>query len=563
MAAKSSASSLVLLCRAGLKSRYFVTGLVSAYLSAHAAHAQQKMDGADVIRAKRDQAALAARAGKLGTAISQLEQLSLQAPRDYATKADLIVLLRQAGRNEQVRQMTSSLPVDAMPDYAFMPWIAALCDTGAYGRAELLALQLKQRLRQQPVTNGELSEQNLDIYLAMIRVESGQKQAARRTVNAISRNHLSAGQYAQLAYVYRELGDSLTCLSHTDMALSMQPDHPLALQQMIAALSDIGASTRAYDIAHKFPEVFPAAQLAGLRSSAVLQQMKDAVAEHARLAGLEQQAAAFAALDRSLRDADDVLQHLAVDDPQYMRLQYDYMHMLRLRERMPEVLAVYQQLSSGEQQRSPDYVRRAVADAYLALQQPLQALALYQQLLNENEQPDAGLYTAAYYAYVESEKQAQSMPLLQQLQRDVPLFQYRDLYSTGEVLIDWRLLDRMQLASIAASAYQPQLSMLQQQMARLSSSMAVSPLLTLHSTHLPLPENALQLTLDVQPPFAMSSPMPVLFNRAWQYRLRYARRIQDLPLRATQDSRALAAAYDAGWWGRARPASTSFGYQLL
>ena len=562
MAAKSSANSLVLLCRAGLKSRYFVTGLVSAYLSAHAAHAQQKLDGPDVVRYKREQAALAARAGKLGNAISQLEQLSLQAPRDYATKADLIVLLRQAGRNEQIRQMTTSLPVDAMPDYAFMPWIAALRDTQAYGRAELLALQLKQRLRQQPISHSGLSEQNLDIYLAMIRVESGQKQAARRTVNAISRNHLSASQYAQLAYVYRELGDSLTCLSHTDMALSMQPDNPLALQQMIAALSDIGASTRAYDIARKFPEVFPASQLAGLRTSAVLQQMKDAVTEYGRLSALEQQAEAYALLDRTLHDANDVLQHLAVDDAQYMRLTYDYMHLLRLRERMADVVALYQQLPAG-QQDTPDYVRRAVADAYLALQQPVQALAMYQQLLNENDQPDAGLYTAAYYAYVESEKDQQAIPLLQQLQRDVPLLQYRELFTTDDVRIDWRALDVMQLASIAETAYQPQLPHVQQQAVRVSRTMAGSRLLQLDNSSMQQP---LLLQVGQQWPIkdmAVSHTGVGLLNSAWPYQLQYARRAQDMPLRPLAHGSVLLARYGAGWSAKAEPISLWFSYQIL
>lgn len=450
---------------AATKSRYVLTGLVGACLSSFAAHAQQKPEQADTLRQKREQAVLAARAGKLIEAISQLEQLALQAPKDMAVKADLIVLLRQAGRNQQINDIGRTLLPDDMPDYALMPWIAALRDTQAYGRAELLILKLKQRLRVKPGSIKGVSEQNLDIYLALVRVESGQKQAARRTVNALSRKRLSADQYAQIAYIYRQLDDPLTCLNYTDIALSMDADNHLALQQMVAALTDIGASTRAYDIASQYPALFPPALLLRLHSDTVVLQLKDAVSEYNRLSAQGQAAQGRILLDSSLRRIEQALASLPQDNPQHLRLSYDYVYGLRVRERMQDVITAFQQLMPEQQQQAPAYVRRALADAYLALQQPQQALALYQQLLNENEQPDPELYTTTYYAYIESENYSEAAPILQKLDREVPAFRYSEQRGADPVA-NWQRLDIDQLTALD-SAYRNQLDKAEQQLAGL------------------------------------------------------------------------------------------------
>ena len=545
MTNKLHANSLLLLCRAGAKSRYFVTGLLGAYLSASAAHAQQKPDDAD-IRHKREQAALAARTGKLMDAIDQLEQLALQAPKDTGVKADLIVLLRQVGRNEQIRHLTSTLSVDAMPEYALIPWIEALLDTQSYGRAELLVLKLKQHLRHKPFVSLGLSEANLDIYLAMIRVDSGQKQAARRAINAISRQYLSADQYARIAYICRQLGDPLTCLSNTDIALSMQPDHRMALEQMVAALTDIGATTRAYDIARQFPDIFPLYTLQDLQAATTASRLRDAVVEYQRLSALGQQTQGVAVLEHASMELQQVLHNLPVSHPQHVRLSYDEIYALRMRERMPDVLTAFGRLQPEQQEQAPDYVRRVLADAYLALRQPQQALALYQQLLNENEQPDSELYTAAYYAYIEFENRHQTVPVLQRLQRELPAFAYSEPQA-ARVLPDWQQLDPGSLSSIEEPAYRPQLDKAAQQLAAyhtqgvnrrhlLAAVVALPRLADLIA--LPAHDEAIHPAVAVIPYHSLipsHQQMPgwsPWLNAPWYYQLAYARRASDRPLRA-------------------------------
>ncbi len=454
----------------GIKSKYFLTGLVSAYLSSADAHAQQKIDVADSIQQKREQAVLAAKSGKLTEAIGQLEQIALQAPDDQYVKADLIVLLRQAGRNPQISQITMKQPAELLPDYALMSWIAALRDTQAYDRAELLLVKLKQRFRQQATELCELSDQNLDIYLAMIRAESGQKQAAKNTVNAVSRQYLSADQYAQIAYVYLLIGDPINSLNHTESALAINPDHPLAIQQMVAALADMGASSRAYKIAQQHRSFFSIEELQRLQADTVIAQLKDGVAEQVRLERLGQHAKGRDILDFSILSIEQLMSIFGPKSPQYMRLKYDYIYALRTRERMPDALKEYERLNEEQQQHAPPHTRQAVADAYLNQKQPQRALALYQRLLDETQYPEAALYTGTYYAYIESENYRPASFLLAQLDKQTPARRYSDQPGADPVA-NWDRLDLDQLIALDAT-YRNQLDEAEK---RLAAIYAKSP----------------------------------------------------------------------------------------
>lgn len=544
MIVKNPLKSLPQVCKAGLKTRYFITGLVGAYVSSFSAHAQQKPDGAESIRHQREQAVLAARAGKLMEAIEQLERLSLQAPKDAAVKSDLIVLLRQAGRNMQINHISRTLLPDTLADYALIPLVDALRDTQAYDRAELLLLKTKQRMRIKPSALPALSEVNLDICLSQIRVESGQKQAARRTVNAISRQHLSASQYARIAYVYRQLDDPLTCLNNTDIALSMDAGNRLALEQMVAALSDIGASTRAYDIARQYPEIFPAHVMQRLHADLVIVQLKDAVSDYKRLTEQGPGVHGLRQLERSIGDIGQILSTLSPASPQYLTLRYEQIYALQVRGQMHDVVTIFQQLTPEQQQQAPAHVRRALADAWLALQQPVQALALYQQLLNENEQPDDELYTAAYFAYIGSENYRQAAPVVQQVVRKVPDIQYSDPPTIAN-RVNWQHLDAHRLMTID-SAYRHQLAKAEKQ-----PTSIFQPVLNSRgwwAVDAGLVQELGRAVPDVSIGAALPCPLTLCLKdgvghdeRAshclqtpWRYQLSHARRAGDTPLRSMQ-----------------------------
>ncbi|HEY4714667.1 MAG TPA: hypothetical protein VIH30_10565, partial [Aquirhabdus sp.] len=140
---------------------------------------------------QREQAVISARSGKLDEAINSLNQLHLQYPSDVPVVADLVVLLRQAGRNSEIQQLTQNQSIATFPKYAVIPWISALRDLRLYTDAQRL---LKE-------TQGKFGVKGQILY-ALVSVEANQPHVALAALPAID-STLDATDLAQIAYVFR------------------------------------------------------------------------------------------------------------------------------------------------------------------------------------------------------------------------------------------------------------------------------------------------------------------------------------------------------------------------
>ena len=78
-------------------------------------------------------------------------------------------------------------------------------------------------------------------------------------------------------------------------------------------------------------------------------------------------------------------------------------------------------------QEMPAYVRHAIADAYLKLQQPAKAEPLYLSLFKEKNSVDYSVYAGLYYAYIEQEKFKQiANQLFQEMDKRCQPLDYSD-----------------------------------------------------------------------------------------------------------------------------------------
>lgn len=399
------------------------------------------------VTAQREQAVMIARSGKLEEAIKSLYQLHSQYPTDVPVVADLVVLLRQAGRNSEIQQLTKNQSIATFPKYAVMSWISALRDLHLYADAQRL---LKE-------TNGKFGAKGQILY-ALVSVEANQPQLALAALPVVDEK-LDATDLAQIAYVYRLAKKPAQGLSFSMLARSKDPNHALAIQESVYALTSLGAMDAAYQLATAHPTLFATPTVNQLRADKAVLQLRDAVSERERLDGSRQFVVRDQPLIEALTEIDANLKAFPADSAQYRRTVFDRIYALRLLNRMPETIAGYTQLTVPVDQ-IPTYVQRAAADAYLAERQPKVAAKMYAALLKQ--QNSAPLALSLYRALIEAEDYPQAAVVLEKLNRETPLYA-RYLSTGGQRQPNWERLEVDQTIAMDA-AYRNHLSQAESQL---------------------------------------------------------------------------------------------------
>ncbi len=376
------------------------------------------------VRILREQAVLISKYGKLDVAIQSLYRLHAQYPDDVRVVADLIVLLHQAGRNLEIRQLTENRTFPNFPDYAVIAWAGALRDLHLFAEAQHLLEPYKYKL-----------DVKAQILYAVVSAEANHPKVALAALPVVN-STLDATDLAQMAYVYRLAKQPAQGLAMSMLARNQDPNQIVAIQESVYALSDLNATNAAYLLAEQHAVFFSQETLYRLRADNTIAQLQDAVAERDRLDGIRRYQVRNQPLEDVLADIDINLKAIPKDSPQYRRTEFDRIYVLRLLNRMSETIQTYEQLPLDAQ--VPDYVIRAVADAYLAVQQPKIAAKMYTALLQK--QNDAPLALSLYRALIESENYKQADDVLAQLKRVTPSYAHSK-GAGGEPLPNWERLE--------------------------------------------------------------------------------------------------------------------------
>ncbi|MFT3793072.1 MAG: poly-beta-1,6 N-acetyl-D-glucosamine export porin PgaA [Rudaea sp.] len=227
---------------------------------------------------------------------------------------------------------------------------------------------------------------------AMSQAEAGDTAAANRSADQVLEQHGNATDaLLATAYVRRLSGRHLSAAALYVAVLDADPGNREAKEGLSVELEATRVNGRAALLARPAD----ADALARLRTDAAAESIRwvDTVAND------EDRAAAARA---TLREVDANLARLpATNTDLRRRARIDRLLALRAAERTNAVLAEAQALHR-EGVDLPDYVKAALAEAYLARHQPREAIALYRNLL-EREPDSLGLGIALMYAYLDAD----------------------------------------------------------------------------------------------------------------------------------------------------------------
>ncbi|MHB8920949.1 MAG: poly-beta-1,6 N-acetyl-D-glucosamine export porin PgaA [Halothiobacillus sp.] len=365
---------------------------------------------------ERQAAVSMAKNGHLDAGITQLQQVHESNPTDAYVTADLIVLLRLAGKNQAIILLTQNLKPDDLPTYALMDWAQALRDEKQFARARSVLAGQRYAL-------GYPAQ----ILYAMTTLESGDPKAA---VVALPDRHtagLRAVDLANMAYVWRRAGNPAMGLSLSEQALRLTAGNPQALREEVFALSDLGAASLALKKAQQSPTLFTSEAMNKLIADVTTVHIRDAVQERRRLDDLYRYTERNIPLQETLKSLHSNRIAFSQDATQELRTRYDQIHVLRKLELMPQAVSEFEALpqhpisaDAATLRGIPNYVRQAAADAYLYLHHPHTAAVLYEELIAENPKADVELFTALYYAYIDGERYTKAEELLAKIRRVTP-----------------------------------------------------------------------------------------------------------------------------------------------
>lgn len=357
-----------------------------------------------------------AKAGHLDEGIARLEALHRSNPKDAYVTADLIVLLRLAGQNQRIAELTKQMNPDDIPDYARMDLAHALRDEKQFERARAVLANHQKALG--------LSGQ---ILYAMVTLESRHPKEA---VAALPNRHakgLTAVDLANMAYVYRWAGRPEMALSLAQQALRLSPNDPHALREDTFALSDLGASKLALKQAKKNRHLFSPQMINQLQADATSDDTLEAVKERRRLENLYKYKERNLPLEATLAELEKNRQAFTQYPQLELQTRYDQIFVWRQLDLMTQAVSAFEALPQHPVEADaktlktiPPYVRLAAADAYLYLKHPNEAARLYESVIKEDPGTDVEHFMSLYFAYIDGEHYDKAEPLIEHLHKVTP-----------------------------------------------------------------------------------------------------------------------------------------------
>ncbi|MFN0299607.1 MAG: poly-beta-1,6 N-acetyl-D-glucosamine export porin PgaA [Burkholderiales bacterium] len=375
-----------------------VTGLAASAL--YAAPADQE--------AHRE-AVAQARAGSYGESLQTLERLARQHIDQPRYFYDYILVLNWAGRDAEVLGIAERVPPRA-PAYVHEAIGRAACNLGKHAIA---ATRFRYAMAASPEALTPV------IGLARVQRESGNPASARQTLLGVEPIHGRAPDWMiARAHVAESETKYLEALTYFQRAQQVEPERAEAISGQARIASRLGAPRIAVELAVQHPKAIDAKQLASL----IGDQAALSIRAGAAMADAEPRATRFAMLDGALAESDALAIRLdanpaSIDATERRRL-VDRLHALSQRYRMRDAVALFELLvQSGHV--LPAYGKRAAANAYLYLEQPRQALLLYEAADIEDPEDVIGRF-GQFHALVENERHADAIAFVDRMSDALP-----------------------------------------------------------------------------------------------------------------------------------------------
>lgn len=351
-----------------------------------------------------------ARQGEFADALRQFEGLIKSHPDNRRYYFDYIAVLGWAEYDQKVVDQLPQLEVSGTPVYVL--------ETVAKSARNLRKYQISIDFYRASLRKDKQRVQSRR-GLAMALVDNGQADEALQVLDAAPGDQASMMEVLEArAYVLYMKQDYFSALAMYEKILTGAPKNRDAQRGQILATARLGAPHEALRMGHKSPKLLSNAELDAIE--------EDAIATEIRWGRLRQGSSTqrYLLTDKAINHLHEKLQGLNVDEQAKSslarRYQFDLIVALADRQRMSEVIEVYEQLVV-DGVVMPAFVLASAADAYLYLEQPEHARDLYRQVLVQ--QPDNfDSSIGLFYAYLEIEDHEQAHTIIDELANRTPIW---------------------------------------------------------------------------------------------------------------------------------------------
>jgi biofilm PGA synthesis protein PgaA len=342
-----------------------------------------------------------------------LRRLAREQPGDLGTQADLLTILKWAGKPEEAVMVYEQLTPDVrgqLPEYALIEVALAYRDVGRSADAEVVARAGWTRFG---------TTEHWTLRLAQVLTDQHKADEAAQIMEPLLLTEpASVDRWLVWAYVQRTRGDALEWLRGATSAAALAPDNLEAREGEIMALEALGGASRALELADRYPKALDAAARRRIEATMA------AVAVRRGTIGSDDPRRRFDRTDEAIRRLEHNLARFRAAGPEGHALvrqtRFDRMVAWRDRFEMRKVVAEYEQLHR-EQIEMPGYVQEAAADAYLYLRQPETAEVLYRAILAiEPHKHQTRL--SLFYALIDQDRLREAYAVIDALQADTPVW---------------------------------------------------------------------------------------------------------------------------------------------
>ena len=370
----------------------------------------------------REKAVSQIKNGQTVQGLTTLESLLQQYPdqqlilADYLLSASSIQALPQA----TLIDLTQRIQPKLFPEYAQLVTVKLLRDQKQFAAA--LALLDKFEIYQLH------NKVQVTILKAALLAENKQPTEAAKQLKNLDTTQMNAEQLALAAYVYRLLQQYTYALQVIQLAYTQQPNNEAIQYEYLNILVALGS----YEMATAFSEKHHLSNshqnfIWLNRIGRFSQNVNEAIKQQKYLSSrAENDSTSFAQLDQVLEQAEQIAQQIPADQAIFNRFYYDYLYALNYRGKTQQLLYILKQVALAPIEQMPAYTRHAIANTYLANQQPAEAERIYRSLLTEKNYPDISLYTSLYYALIEQEKYKDANTLIHVIDELIPTYEYSE-----------------------------------------------------------------------------------------------------------------------------------------
>ena len=362
---------------------------------------------------RRQSALTTARAGNYNDALSTFSTLVKEQPNDIGIKADYIVVLAWAKKNQEAIDFAKTIDINSTPTYAVKALARAGRDSGNYAEALKLYAVLQQR-----------EPNNLDPVLGMIltHIDAGSFDVAHSALSQLRQKYPDNIEiYRVLSYLGQQTRQPILVIDANTRILALNNQDKEAAKALIIAVREVGATKQAMMLLKKYPNAVDQSEIDKINNDAAAQyiawgqlNVKDPAN---RFVDTD---IALAKLDQACHcDWNKLDLHLAKNQ----NLIFDRILALRNRYRMQEAIHHYQQLVKANI-APPSYVLNAVGDAYLYLRMPEEALNVYDNSIAKDSSNIETKFSK-FYTLVELERFEDASNLIEGMAKNVPSYRSR------------------------------------------------------------------------------------------------------------------------------------------